>query len=166
MSFDIAAYKEGLNKKIKERYSLREVDPSTVSQNDLGLGDASNATPAQTPASTAPVQPEAPKAKDPEISMEVLRGTVQWALGEKDSGKPSDEIINQLGAMKKPGLIDFIHSYLQGSGQNAPVASQTPAPEVQQATGEPGAEDLSGLTQPEQPQQEPSQEKPKDEPVL
>lgn len=71
---------------------------------------------------------------------------------KKKAGKSSDEVINQLGAMKKPGLIDFIHSYLQGSGQQAPTNSDPQT--TQQTTGEPGAEDLSGLTQPEQPASE------------
>ena len=149
MAFNLAAYKEELNKRIQERYTLREVEPASVTQGDLGLGDAGqpqapNAAPAPTGG-----QPQAPtgKAKDPEISMEVLKGTVKWALAEKEAGKSSEEVINQVGAMKKPGLIDFIHSYLSGSGQQAPTSS----PEATQATGEPGADDLSGLTSPETP---------------
>ena len=151
MAFDKVAYREQLNKKIHERYTLREVEPANVTQGDLGLGDAGqpqapNAAPQATP---TPGQQQAPtgKAKDPEISMEVLKGTVKWALAEKESGKSSEEVINQVGAMKKPGLIEFIHSYLSGSGQQAPTSS----PETTQATGEPGADDLSGLTAPEAP---------------
>jgi hypothetical protein len=148
MAFDPVAYKEQLNKKIQERYTLREVEPASVTQGDLGLGDAGQPATPQTPATPQAGQPQAPtgKAKDPEISMEVLKGTVQWALAEKENGKSTDEVINQIGAMKKPGLIDFIHSYLQGSGQQAPTSN----PEATQATGEPG-DDLSGLTTPEAP---------------
>jgi hypothetical protein len=148
MAFDINEYKEGLNKRIQERYTLREVDPAQVSQSDLGLDQP--AAPAA-PAAPAPVaggqQPQAPtgKPKDPEISMEVLKGTVQWAMAEKDAGKSSEEVVNQIGAMKKPGLIEFIHSYLSGSGQQAPTSD----PAATQATGEPGQDDLSGLTSPE-----------------
>jgi hypothetical protein len=149
MAFDKNEYKSILNKKIEERYTIREVGPGDVSQGDLGLGEPAPQASTQPQATQQPQTPTnpnaAPKAKDPEISMEVLRGTVQWALNEKDSGKSTDEIVNQLGAMKKPGLIDFIHSYLQGSGQQAPTAS----PEVSQSAGEPGADDLSGLTNPE-----------------
>jgi hypothetical protein len=148
MAFDINEYKEGLNKRIQERYTLREVDPAQVSQSDLGLDQpAAPTTPAPAPATGGQQQPKGPsgKAKDPEISMEVLKGTVQWALAEKDAGKSSEEVINQIGAMKKPGLIEFIHSYLSGSGQQAPTAD----PAATQATGEPGQDDLSGLTSPE-----------------
>jgi hypothetical protein len=154
MAFDLVAYRESLLKRMNERYTITEVEPASVTQGDLGL-DAGG----QQPQSAQPaVQPDAkPKAKDPEISMEVLKGTVQWALGEKEAGKSSDEVLNQLGAMKKPGLIDFIHSYLQGSGQQAPTADANTQQATQQATGEPGAEDLSGLTQPEQsPEQVPT----------
>jgi hypothetical protein len=149
MAFDKVAYKDGLAKKIQERYTLREVGPADISQGDLGLGDAGQpqAPNAAPQAPQAPQTPQGPngKAKDPEISMEVLKGTIQWALGEKESGKSSEEVINQVGAMKKPGLINFIHSYLSGSGQQAPAAS----PEAAQASGEPGSDDLSGLTAPE-----------------
>jgi hypothetical protein len=147
MAFDINEYKEGLNKRIQERYTLREVDPAQVSQSDLGLDQpAAPAAPAA-PAPAAGGQPQAPtgKPKDPEISMEVLKGTVQWAMAEKDAGKSSEEVVNQIGAMKKPGLIEFIHSYLSGSGQQAPTSD----PAATQATGEPGQDDLSGLTSPE-----------------
>lgn len=149
MAFDIDAYKEGLNKRIQERYTLREVDPAQVSQNDLGLeqpaAPAPSATPTPAPAAGGQQQVPTGKPKDPEISMEVLKGTVQWALAEKDAGKSSEEVLNQIGAMKKPGLIEFIHSYLDGSGKQAPSSD----PAATQATGEPGQDDLSGLTEPE-----------------
>jgi hypothetical protein len=147
MAFDINEYKNSLKNKINERYSITEVSPTDVSQTDLGLDQPQ--TPTNAPAPTTPNnQTAAPKAKDPEISMEVLRGTVQWALSEKDGGKSSDEIINQLAAMKKPGLIDFIRSYLDGSGQQAPATDNQNA---QQSTGEPATDDLSGLTAPSEP---------------
>lgn len=145
MAFDINKYKEGLNKRIQERYTLHEVDPAQVSQSDLGLDQP--AAPAAPAPAVGGQQPQTPtgKPKDPEISMEVLKGTVQWAMAEKDAGKSSEEVINQVGAMKKPGLIEFIHSYLSGSGQQAPTSD----PAATQATGEPGQDDLSGLTSPE-----------------
>lgn len=145
--FDSEAYRKNLLKSIEERYSLREVDPASVGQSDMGMGQTPPAdpnAPANPAAPTGVQQPAVPgHPKDPEISMEVLKGTVKWALGEKDSGKSTEEVLNQVGAMKKPGLIDFIHSYLQGSGQAAPAAPGAPG------TGEPGTDDLSGLTSPE-----------------
>jgi hypothetical protein len=150
MPFDPKQYKEELHKKIQERFTLKEVEPAEISQDDLGLNDQPQQPSTQPQQVGTQSQPQPTgKAKDPEISMEVLRGTVQWALGEKEAGKSADEVLNQLKAMKKPGLIDFIHSYLEGSGQQAPTAS----PETQKTTGEPGADDLSGLTNPEEPPQ-------------
>lgn len=86
--FDPVAYKESLKKKMNERYTIKEVDPASVSQGDLGLDSGNQQPPTQTTPTTPSTTPEGkPKAKDPEISMEVLKGTVKWALGEKESWK-------------------------------------------------------------------------------
>jgi hypothetical protein len=166
MPFDRDAYANDLLKSIQESYTLHEVDPNDIGQADLGApAPSGQQTPQASSTPNAPMAGGTPHAKDPEISMEVLKGTVQWALGEKDAGKSTEEVINQLGAMKKPGLIDFIHSYLQGSGQQAPTSDASVATDQNQPTptGEPAADDLSGLTNPE-PQQDGGEAPPTDNP--
>ena len=158
MAFDPVAYKGQLSKKIHERYTLREVDPTgaDISQSDLGLGSAQPQQSNQAQP-TAPNQQQKPsvqggKPENKELSMELLKAVIDYVVAKKDDPAAIEMLKNN----SKNDLINLFQSgtFDQTAGSNTPAgANNAPKqnPETTQATGEPGADDLSGLTQPEAP---------------